>query len=227
MSRNLSIEPLSAEMLNPEIEAKVKALGVPAEAYRADSPVTSMRRAEYEKMVRGLRGLPARPRLLHVGAKPFEVPLALARGFITPVLVVSAESEQLAELGAVAEAQGIGHLIRGVAGDPLLPSAPRQGFDAIWIGQGVGVPLDADAFAAWRLCLKPFGWLVLVVGSSADDEAATDQQEGTTLNLVQGLARAAGFAVSVHSLGQKGDRMNAEAYVVARKLDRDLRPEEL
>ena len=109
----------------------------------------------------------------------------------------------------------------------MLPSAPRQGFDAIWVGQGVGVPLDADAFAAWRLCLKPFGWLVLVVAASSEDGTAADQQEGTTLNLVQGLARAAGFAVSVHSLAQKGDRMTAEAYVVARKLDRDLRPEEL
>ena len=227
MSRNLSIEPLSADLLTPEIEAEVQALKAPAEAYRSDPPITSLRRAEYEKMVRGLRGLPARPRLLHIGAKPFEVPLALARGFITPVLVVSAEAEPLAELGAVAEAQGIGHLIRGVAGDPLLPSAPRQGFDAIWVGQGVGIPLDAEAFAAWRLCLKPFGWLVLVVAPSSDDGSATDQQEGATLNLVQGLARAAGFAVSVHSLAQKGDRMTGEAYVVARKLDRDLRPEEL
>ncbi|WP_421708344.1 hypothetical protein [Algihabitans sp.] len=227
MSRNLSIEPLSADLLSPDIDVKVQALEAPVEAYRADPPATSLRRAEYEKMIRSLRGLPARPRLLHIGAKPFEVPLALARGFITPVLVVSAEDQPLAELGAIAEAQGIGHLIRGVAGDPLLPSAPRQGFDAIWVGQGVGVPLDADAFAAWRLCLKPFGWLVLVVAASSEDGAAADQQEGTTLNLVQGLARAAGFAVSVHSLAQKGDRMTAEAYVVARKLDRDLRPEEL
>ncbi|MGP1255966.1 MAG: hypothetical protein ACTS10_16205 [Kiloniellales bacterium] len=227
MSRNLSINPVSPDNLSLEPDAKLDVPAVPPTSRDPDGLTTALRRVEYEKMVRGLRGLPARPRLLHVGAKPFEVPLALARGFITPVLVVSPQPAHLTELEAVAEAEGMGHLIRGVVGDPLLPSAPRQGFDAIWVGSSVDVPLNADAFAAWRLCLKPFGWLVLIVDASLSEDASAEPHEGATLNLVQGLARAAGFAVSVHTLSQKGERAKPEAYVVARKLDRDLRPEEL
>lgn len=227
MSRNLSINPVSPDNLQPDPDVKPDAPATPSVSRDPDGLATALRRVEYEKMVRGLRGLPARPRLLHVGAKPFEVPLALARGFITPVLVVSPQPAHLAELEAVAEAEGMSHLIRGVNGDPLLPSAPRQGFDAIWVGSSADVPLNADAFAAWRLCLKPFGWLVLIVNASLSEDASAEQQDGATLNLVQGLARAAGFAVSVHTFSQKAERAASEAYVVARKLDRDLRPEEL
>jgi hypothetical protein len=203
-----------------------------------DIPQPTLTRGEreltdYRPILGGLRGLPARPRIVHVGTAPTAGILTLAESLSVRLLVVWDDSEGIAGLRSRVEDAGKTQAVTCVHGDPLLRSVPSESFDLLVVGRDA-VPLaDAEGLASWSARVRAFGWLVL--SPFGEDPEGDPERRERRRQEIQAEVEAAGFSVSGRSNGSGmgngggGDAARAPGrhFLVARKLARDRRPDEL